>query len=129
MVDLLAEHGIVPQALWTYAARGRLDLVRACFDTDGRLRPDAALSRPDPANFFPVPPRIPAAGNPEEIMAEAFVYACQHGRTEVVRWFLDRGQNPDVALPRADRPALGDPAPAARGGPLALGAWRRPVPP
>ena len=30
-------------------------------------------------------------------MAEAFVYACQHGRTEVVRWFLDRGQNPDVA--------------------------------
>jgi hypothetical protein len=30
-------------------------------------------------------------------MAEAFVHACQHGRTEVVRWFLDRGQNPDVA--------------------------------
>ena len=30
-------------------------------------------------------------------MAEAFVYACQHGRTEVVRWFLDRGLNPDVA--------------------------------
>ena len=47
MVDLLAEHGIVPAALWTYAACGRLDLVRACFDADGRLRPDAALSRPD----------------------------------------------------------------------------------
>lgn len=30
-------------------------------------------------------------------MAEAFVYACQHGRTEVVRWFLDRGVSPDVA--------------------------------
>jgi ankyrin repeat protein len=30
-------------------------------------------------------------------MAEAFVYACQHGRTEVVRWFLDCGLNPDVA--------------------------------
>ena len=29
-------------------------------------------------------------------MAEAFVHACQHGRTEVVRWFLDRGLNPDV---------------------------------
>jgi hypothetical protein len=27
MVDLLAEHGIVPPALWTYAACGRLDLV------------------------------------------------------------------------------------------------------
>jgi hypothetical protein len=92
-----AEHGIVPQALWTYATCGRLDLVRACFDSGGRLRPDAALSRPNPADFFPIPPRIPATDDPEEIMAEAFVYACQHGRTEVVRWFLDRGQNPDVA--------------------------------
>jgi Ankyrin repeats (many copies) len=97
VVDLLAEHGIVPQALWTYAACGRLDLVRACFDADGGLRPDAASSRPDPADFFPIPPRIPATGDPEEIIAEAFVHACQHGRTEVVRWFLDRGLNPDAA--------------------------------
>jgi hypothetical protein len=97
MVDLLAEYGIVPQALWTYAGCGRLDLVQTCFDADGRLRPDATASRPNPADFFPIPPRIPATDDPEEIMAEAFVYACQHGRTEVVRWFLDRGQNPDVA--------------------------------
>jgi len=97
MVDLLAEHGIVPAALWTYAACGRLDLVRACFDADGRLRPDAALPRPDPADFSPIPARRPATDDPEQIMAEAFVHACQHGRTEVVRWFLDRGLNPDVA--------------------------------
>jgi hypothetical protein len=97
MVDLLAEHGIVPPALWTYAACGRLDLVRTCFDADGKLRPDAATSRPNPINFLPIPPRHPAASDPEQIMAEAFVHACQHGRTEVVRWFLDRGLNPDVA--------------------------------
>jgi ankyrin repeat protein len=97
MVDLLAEHGIVPQGLWTYAACGRLDLVRACFDTDGRLRHDAALSRPNPANFYPFPPRKLVSDDPEQIMAEAFVHACQHGRIEVVRWFLDRGLNPDVA--------------------------------
>ena len=30
-------------------------------------------------------------------MAEAFVCACQHGRIEIVRWFLDRGLNPDAA--------------------------------
>ncbi|HEX4816234.1 MAG TPA: ankyrin repeat domain-containing protein [Nonomuraea sp.] len=30
-------------------------------------------------------------------MGEAFVHACQHGRIEVVRWFLDRGVHPDVA--------------------------------
>jgi hypothetical protein len=97
MVDLLAERGIVPAALWTYAACGRLDLVRACFDADGRLRPDAALPRPNVADFFPIPARNPATDDPEQIMAEAFVHACQHGRTEVVRWFLDRGLNPDVA--------------------------------
>jgi hypothetical protein len=97
MADLLAGHGIIPAALWTYAACGRLDLVRACFDADGRLRPDAALPRPNPASFFPMLLRRPATSDLEEIMAEAFVYACQHGRTEVVRWFLDRGQNPDVA--------------------------------
>jgi len=97
MVDLLAEQGIVPAALWTYAACGRLDLVRACFDADGRLRPDAALPRPNPADFFPIPPQNPPTDDPEQIMAEAFVHACQHGRTEVVRWFLDRGLNPDVA--------------------------------
>ena len=97
MIDLLAGHGIVPQGLWTYAACGRLDLVRACFDTDGRLRPDAALSRPNTASFYPIPPRKPVSDDPEQIMAEAFVYACQHGRIEVVRWFLDRGLNPDAA--------------------------------
>ena len=97
MVDLLAEHGIVPAALWTYAACGRLDLVRACFDADGRLRPDAALPRPNLADYLLVPAGYPATDDLEQIMAEAFVHACQHGRTEVVRWFLDRGLNPDVA--------------------------------
>ena len=98
VVDLLAEHGIVPQALWTYAACGRLDLVRACFDSGGRLRPDAASPRPSPADIMVgFPPRIPATDDPEQIIAEAFVHACQHGRTEVVRWFLDLGVRPDVA--------------------------------
>jgi hypothetical protein len=96
MVDLVAEHGIVPQGLWTYAACGRLELVRACFDSGGRLRPDAVLSRPNPADFGPILSRRPATDDPEQIMAEAFVYACRHGRIEVVRWFLDRGLDPDV---------------------------------
>jgi hypothetical protein len=97
VVDLLAGHEIVPQALWTYAACGRLDLVRACFDADGGLRPAAALSRPSPVELAILPPRIPTTDDQEEIIAEAFVYACQHGRTEVVRWFLDLGVRPDVA--------------------------------
>ena len=72
--------------------------MRACFGAGGRLRPDAAASRPSPADILPgFPPPIPASDDSEEIIAEAFVHACQHGRTEVVRWFLDRGVSPDVA--------------------------------
>ncbi|TMR11123.1 hypothetical protein ETD86_36780 [Nonomuraea turkmeniaca] len=98
VVDLLAGHAIVPRALWTYAACGRLDLVRACFDADGRLRPDAASARPDLADTGAgFPSRLPATDDPEEIVGEAFVHACQHGRIEVVRWFLNRGVHPDVA--------------------------------
>ncbi|TDC86849.1 hypothetical protein E1292_47365 [Nonomuraea deserti] len=98
VVDLLAGHGIVPRALWTYAACGRLDLVRACFDADGRLRPGAVSARPDLADTGAgFPSRLPATDDPAEVVGEAFVHACQHGRIEVVRWFLDRGVHPDVA--------------------------------
>ncbi len=98
VVDLLSERGIFPEALWTYAACGRLDLVRACFDADGRLRPAVASARPNPADAGAgVLTRLPPTDDPEEIVAEAFVHACQHGRIEVVRWLLDRGVHPDVA--------------------------------
>jgi len=98
VVDLLAERGIVPPALWTYAACGRLDLVQACFDADGRLRPGAASARPNPADAGAgVLTRLPPTDDPAEIVAEAFVHACQHGRIEVVRWLLDHGVHPDVA--------------------------------
>ncbi|WP_157252862.1 ankyrin repeat domain-containing protein [Nonomuraea typhae] len=97
VVDLLAGQAIVPRALWTYAACGRLDLVRACFDAGGNLRPGAASARPDLADTGAgFPSRLPASDDPGEIVAEAFVHACQHGRIEVVRWFLDRGVHPDV---------------------------------
>ncbi|UBU18689.1 ankyrin repeat domain-containing protein [Nonomuraea gerenzanensis] len=98
IVDLLAGHTIVPRSLWTFAACGRLDLVRACFDANGRLRPDAAPTRPDLADTGAgFPSRLPPSDDPAEIEGEAFVHACQHGRVEVVRWFLDRGVHPDVA--------------------------------
>ncbi|NJP88531.1 ankyrin repeat domain-containing protein [Nonomuraea sp. FMUSA5-5] len=97
-VDLLAERAIVPGALWTYAACGRLDLVRGCFGVDGGLLPGAATARPDLADTGAgFPSRLPPTGDPEEIVGEAFVHACQHGRVEVVRWLLDRGVRPDVA--------------------------------
>jgi hypothetical protein len=97
VVDLLAEHGIVPQALWTYAACGWLDQVRSCFEADGTLRPGAASARPNPADAgFGFSGSLPATDDPQEIVGEAFVDACGHGRIEVVRWFLGQGVHPDV---------------------------------
>ncbi|MFD9945074.1 ankyrin repeat domain-containing protein [Nonomuraea sp. NPDC059023] len=114
VADLLAVHTIAPQALWMYAACGRLDLVRTCFDPDGMLRPHAAPARPDLADTGAgFPSRLPPTDDPEEIVGEAFVHACQHGRIEVVRWFLDHGVHPDVA-PYLGRTGLHWAIPGAR---------------
>ena len=48
MVDLLAEHGIIPAALWTYAACGRLDLVQACFVRTAGYGPTPRCRAPTP---------------------------------------------------------------------------------
>jgi ankyrin repeat protein len=51
------------------AGVGRLDVVKSFFNEDGRLKPDAARKQMD-------------AG---------FGWACEYGRTEVVKFLLDRG--------------------------------------
>jgi hypothetical protein len=94
VVDLIAERDISPSTVWTYAACGRLDLVQSCFD-DGALRPETAIPRPDPMLVPGFPPRL-LGDDPEELLAEAFAHACQHGRTEVVRWLLDHGVSPNA---------------------------------
>ncbi len=94
-IDALAARGIVPFALWTVAACGRLDLVRACFDASGDLRPEAGVHRPNPTGDG-WPPRPAPTDDPGEIVAEAFVHACGSGRTEVVEWFLDQGVDASV---------------------------------
>ena len=57
VVDLLAEHGIVPRALWTYAACGRLDLVRASFyaGRQAAARRRAVAPQPRRRRPFPAP--------------------------------------------------------------------------
>ncbi len=57
VVDLLAEHGIVPQALWTYAACGRLDLVAGLFrcGRQAAARRRAVAPQPRRRRPFPAP--------------------------------------------------------------------------
>jgi ankyrin repeat protein len=56
------------------AGVGRLDVVRQYFREDGALRSDAS----------------------QEQLESGFLYACGYGRTEVVRFLLDKGVNPGV---------------------------------
>lgn len=95
VVDLIAERDLTPATLWTYAGCGRLDLVQACFDAHGALRPDTASPRPDLLHV-PGSATRRLSDDPDELLAEAFAHACQHGRTDVVRWLLDHGVPPNA---------------------------------
>lgn len=95
VVDLIAERDLTPATLWTYAACGRLDLVQACFDAHGALRPGTASPRPDLLHV-PGSATRRLSDDPDELLAEAFAHACQHGRTDVVRWLLDHGVPPNA---------------------------------
>jgi ankyrin repeat protein len=66
--SFLASHGAGVD-LEAAAGIGRLELVKACFDQDGRL----------------MPPSTPAQ------VKDGFAWACEFGHTDIVRFLLERG--------------------------------------
>ena len=99
MMAMFAGRGLMPSNLRVHAALGRLDAVKACFDTDGGLldtgRPDASLREgyPNAAADWPPP------GDDRAVVGDAFLYACRLGHRSVARWLLDRctALEPDLA--------------------------------
>jgi|GEM_PF-649186 len=90
--ELLAPHGIVPDNLRIAAGLGRMDLVRKWFDAQGQLMPGAGAYRA----FYRAHDEFyekPTTNDPQEILDEAFVYACINGRREAAAYLLDRGAN------------------------------------
>jgi hypothetical protein len=73
--ELMAEHG-APLDLEGAAGVGRLDLVNEYFNEDGSLKPTATKKQ----------------------MTDAFAWACQFGRTNVVDFLLERGMPVDAKL-------------------------------
>jgi ankyrin repeat protein len=98
--ELLAARRIVPYALWTVAALGRVDLIAELVGPGLRLRPSAAAHRPNLANVG-WPPGPPPRDDPEDVLGEALTHAAHNGRDESVAWLLDRGVDVD------SRPYLG----------------------
>jgi hypothetical protein len=89
--ELLAERKIVPLALWSAAALGRVDLLAELYGT-----PAAGAHRPDLSKVG-WGPGAPQRDDPREIEAEALMHAAHNGRDEAVAWLLDRGADVDAA--------------------------------
>ncbi|RYG73078.1 ankyrin repeat domain-containing protein, partial [bacterium] len=92
MADAIAERNITPRNLRVAAGLGRLDLLDACFDSEGKLTAEAKASREfyRPHGEFP---EWAPSDNTQEILDESFTYACRNGRTKVLQFLLDRGAN------------------------------------
>jgi hypothetical protein len=76
-----------PRRLESAAGLGRMDLMPAFFDADGKLLPSAGTHRP-PGTPVPVPPE-PGAGN--ELLEQALGYAAINGPQETAAFLIDRG--------------------------------------
>lgn len=113
----LAERGVWPNNLRVAAGLGRLDLVRACFEADGALKPHAGEHRQFHRPHSGFPPWTPANAR-QEILDEALVWAARNDQAGVMTLLVERGA--DV---NAD-PYRGTPlAWAARGGKLNAIRW------
>ena len=89
--EVLAARKIVPLALWSAAALGRIDLLEHLRGT-----PAAGAHRPDLSKVG-WPPGPPPRDVPAEVEQEALVHAAHNGRDEAVAWLLDRGVDVDGA--------------------------------
>jgi uncharacterized protein len=83
---VLADHGATIDLEFA-AGLGRMDLMPAFFDADGKLLPSAGTHHP-PVTPVPVPPE-PGAGN--ELLEQALVYAAINGQQETAAFLIDRG--------------------------------------
>ena len=85
VIALLLAHGAKIQNLRTAAGLGRLDLIESYFNADGSLKPEAG--RVD----WPFGRSKAFAQNHQNIINNAFVYACMHGHIDAAQLLLDHG--------------------------------------
>jgi ankyrin repeat protein/catechol 2,3-dioxygenase-like lactoylglutathione lyase family enzyme len=123
----LAKEGVTPCNLRTCAGLGRIDLMEALFEPDGRLRPEAGWRREFHRPHSGFPPWRPSDDR-QEILDEALTYAARNSQVEAMDFLVKRGADvnaePYCGTPlawavRADfRPLPGDSV-----GPLDAATW------
>lgn len=94
VAEALARYGVVPLNLRVAAGLGQLDLVQSFFEPDGTLKPSAGEHRGfyRPHSGFPY---WQPSDSRQEILDEAFVYACKSDRVEVLGYLITMGANID----------------------------------
>lgn len=95
VADLLAARGIVPRNLRAAAGVGDVGLLESFVNADGSLKPEAGAAR----GFYRPHGGFPTWGpsdDPQEILDEAFVYACKSGRLETMGALLRHGAHIDA---------------------------------
>ena len=104
-IALLLERGAKVQNLRIAAGLGRTDLIKAFFDADGNLKPEAgridwpfgslemiARSNHNESGKQMLADRINGwSQDPQGIVDNAFVYACMHGHVDAAKLLLAKG--------------------------------------
>jgi ankyrin repeat protein len=116
--DLLLERGASVHNLRIASALGRLDLIESFFQSDGALKPEAGkIDWP----FGDLEKSNLSSGIKEELQAKvdqwradsqdiinnAFVYACNHNRIEAARLLLEKGAQINAIPPGFDYAGTG----------------------
>ena len=90
VLALLLERGAKVQNLRTAAGLGRTDLIESFFNADGTLKPEAGKVN------SPWGERKRWSQDQQNIVNNAFVFACMHGHIDAAKLLLDKGAEINV---------------------------------
>jgi uncharacterized protein len=118
VIDLLLERGASVHNLRMAAALGRLDLMKSFFDSDGRLKPEAGkidwpFGELEKSNLNckikdELQTKVTQWSNdPQEVINNAFVYACMHNQIDAASFLLEKGAQIDAIPPGFDYSGTG----------------------
>ena len=117
-IELLLARGASVHNLRLAGALGRIDLIESFFDANGALKPEAGridwpFGELDKTNLTdPIKAELEAkvaqwSNDPQNIIDNAFVYACMHNQIDAARLLLQKGARIDAIPPGFDYSGTG----------------------
>ena len=117
VIDLLLERGASLHNLRIASGLGRIDLIESFFSRDGTLKPEAGkidwpFGELRKSNLNCEIKELEAkatqwSDDPQEIINNAFVYACMHGQIDATRLLLTKGAQINAIPPGFDYSGTG----------------------